>query len=197
MKKKDNLVWMDLEFTGLSDEQIIIETACIITDKNLNILEEGPNIVVHRTSDELKIIEDWPLKTHTESGLLEKVKNSETDIHQADELNVQFISKWVGKNQGILCGNSIHIDRRYIHKEMPKLDSYLNYRMIDVSSFKEVIKRWYKPDSKQPIERTVVELRYNVRVLEPHLVPHTRQYDVENITINEQKIPVSVFRGKT
>ena len=99
MKKKDNLVWMDLEFTGLSDEQIIIETACIITDKNLNILEEGPNIVVHRTSDELKIIEDWPLKTHTESGLLEKVKNSETDIHQADELNVQFISKWVGKNQ--------------------------------------------------------------------------------------------------
>ena len=150
MKKKDNLVWMDLEFTGLSDEQIIIETACIITDKNLNILEEGPNIVVHRTSDELKIIEDWPLKTHTESGLLEKVKNSETDIHQADELNVQFISKWVGKNQGILCGNSIHIDRRYIHKEMPKLDSYLNYRMIDVSSFKDVIKSWYKPDSKQP-----------------------------------------------
>ena len=123
MKKKDNLVWMDLEFTGLSDEQIIIETACIITDKNLNILEEGPNIVVHRTSDELKIIEDWPLKTHTESGLLEKVKNTETDIYQADELNVQFISKWVGKNQGILCGNSIHIDRRYIHKEMPKLDS--------------------------------------------------------------------------
>ena len=86
MKKKDNLVWMDLEFTGLSDEQIIIETACIITDKNLNILEEGPNIVVHRTSDELKIIEDWPLKTHTESGLLEKVKNSETDIHEGDEL---------------------------------------------------------------------------------------------------------------
>ena len=150
MAKKDNLIWMDLEFTGLSDEQVIIETACIITDKNLEILEEGPNIVVHRTEEELKIIEDWPLRIHTESGLLEKVKTSNISISEADEINVNFISKWVNENNGILCGNSIHIDRRYIHKEMPKLDSYLNYRMIDVSSFKEVIKRWYKPSQNEP-----------------------------------------------
>ncbi len=150
MAKKDNLIWMDLEFTGLSDDQVIIETACIITDKNLEILEEGPNLVIHRSDEELKIIEDWPLKVHTDSGLLNKVKNSKTTISQADQINVEFISKWVDKNRGILCGNSIHIDRRYIHKEMPKLDSYLNYRMIDVSSFKEVIKRWYKKNENEP-----------------------------------------------
>ena len=153
MSKKDNLIWMDLEFTGLSDEQVIIESACIITDKNLEVLEEGPNIVINRTEEELKIIEDWPLKVHTESGLLEKVKNSKINISEADDLNFKFISQWVDENKGILCGNSIHIDRRYIHKEMPKLDIYLSYRMIDVSSFKEVIKRWFKPNENEPSKK--------------------------------------------
>ncbi|MAU24775.1 MAG: oligoribonuclease [Chloroflexi bacterium] len=153
MSKKDNLIWMDLEFTGLSDEQVIIESACIITDKNLEVLEEGPNIVINRTEEELKIIEDWPLKVHTESGLLEKVKNSKINISEADDLNFKFISQWVDENKGILCGNSIHIDRRYIHKEMPKLDNYLSYRMIDVSSFKEVIKRWFKPNENEPSKK--------------------------------------------
>ncbi|MDC0252935.1 oligoribonuclease [Chloroflexi bacterium] len=153
MSKKDNLIWMDLEFTGLSDEQVIIESACIITDKNLEVLEEGPNIVINRTEEELKIIEDWPLKVHTESGLLEKVKNSKINISEADDINFKFISQWVDENKGILCGNSIHIDRRYIHKEMPKLDNYLSYRMIDVSSFKEVIKRWFKPNENEPSKK--------------------------------------------
>jgi len=153
MSKKDNLIWMDLEFTGLSDEQVIIESACIITDKNLEVLEEGPNIVINRTEEELKIIEDWPLKVHTESGLLEKVKNSRINISEADDINLKFISQWVDENKGILCGNSIHIDRRYIHKEMPKLDNYLSYRMIDVSSFKEVIKRWFKPNENEPSKK--------------------------------------------
>ncbi len=148
MAKKDNLIWMDLEFTGLSDDQLIIETACIVTNKDLDILEEGPNIVINRSEKELEIIEDWPLKVHSESGLLDKVKKSKISISEADEINVDFISSWVDENKGILCGNSIHIDRKYIHKEMPKLDNYLNYRMIDVSSFKEVIKRWYKPDKR-------------------------------------------------
>ena len=153
MSKKDNLIWMDLEFTGLSDEQVIIESACIITDKNLEVLEEGTNIVINRTEEELKIIEDWPLKVHTESGLLEKVKNSKINISEADDLNFKFISQWVDETKGILCGNSIHIDRRYIHKEMPKLDNYLSYRMIDVSSFKEVIKRWFKPNENEPSKK--------------------------------------------
>ncbi len=150
MAKKDNLIWMDLEFTGLSDNQLIIETACIVTDKELEILEEGPNIVIKRTEEELKITEDWPLRVHTESGLLDKVRNSKISISEADDINVSFISQWVDENKGILCGNSIHIDRRFIHKEMPKLDNYLNYRMIDVSSFKEVIKRWYQVDKNEP-----------------------------------------------
>ena len=150
MINDNNLIWMDLEFTGLSDDQVIIETACIITDKNLEILEEGPNLVINRSEKELEIIEDWPLKIHTKSGLLEAVKVSKITIEDADKKNVDFISKWVNKNKGILCGNSIHIDRRFIHKEMPLLDSYLNYRMVDVSSLKEVIKRWYKPSKVEP-----------------------------------------------
>ena len=150
MNKKDNLVWMDLEFTGLSDDQVIIETACIITDKNLEILEEGPNLIIHRSQEELDRIEAWPLKIHTESGLLEKVKKSKIKISEAEKINIDFISKWVEKKEGLLCGNSIHIDRKYIRKEMPVLDDYLHYRMIDVSSFKEVIKRWFKPIKNEP-----------------------------------------------
>ena len=150
MNKKDNLVWMDLEFTGLSDDQVIIETACIITDKNLEILEEGPNLIIHRSQEELDRIEAWPLKVHTESGLLEKVKKSKIKISEAEKINIDLISKWVEKKEGLLCGNSIHIDRKYIRKEMPVLDDYLHYRMIDVSSFKEVIKRWFKPIKNEP-----------------------------------------------
>ena len=150
MNKKDNLVWMDLEFTGLSDDQVIIETACIITDKNLEILEEGPNLIIHRSQEELDRIEAWPLKVHTESGLLEKVKKSKIKISEAEKINIDFMSKWVEKKEGLLCGNSIHIDRKYIRKEMPVLDDYLHYRMIDVSSFKEVIKRWFKPIKNEP-----------------------------------------------
>ena len=150
MNKKDNLVWMDLEFTGLSDDQLIIETACIITDKNLDILEEGPNLIIYRSQEELDRIEAWPLKVHTESGLLEKVKKSKIKISEAEKINIDFISKWVEKKEGLLCGNSIHIDRKYIRKEMPVLDDYLHYRMIDVSSFKEVIKRWFKPIKNEP-----------------------------------------------
>ena len=150
MNKKDNLVWMDLEFTGLSDDQVIIETACIITDKNLEILEEGPNLIIYRSQEELDRIEAWPLKVHTESGLLEKVKKSKIKISEAEKINIDFISKWVEKKEGLLCGNSIHIDRKYIRKEMPVLDDYLHYRMIDVSSFKEVIKRWFKPIKNEP-----------------------------------------------
>ncbi|MAR37889.1 MAG: oligoribonuclease [Chloroflexi bacterium] len=171
MNKKDNLVWMDLEFTGLSDDQVIIETACIITDKNLEILEEGPNLIIHRSQEELDRIEAWPLKVHTESGLLEKVKKSKIKISEAEKINIDFISKWVEKKEGLLCGNSIHIDRKYIRKEMPVLDDYLHYRMIDVSSFKEVIKRWFKPIKNEPqkqnthlalddIKESIEELRW-------------------------------------
>ena len=171
MNKKDNLVWMDLEFTGLSDDQVIIETACIITDKNLEILEEGPNLIIYRSQEELDRIEAWPLKVHTESGLLEKVKKSKIKISEAEKINIDFISKWVEKKEGLLCGNSIHIDRKYIRKEMPVLDDYLHYRMIDVSSFKEVIKRWFKPIKNEPqkqnthlalddIKESIEELRW-------------------------------------
>ena len=148
--KVQNLVWIDMEFTGLADDQLILEIACLVTDKDLNVLSEGLNLVVHRSEVELMRIEDWSLKTHTESGLMEKVKHSLLSIEEVDQIVVDFISKHTIKRKAILCGNSIHTDRRFIHREMPVLDSFLHYRMVDVTSIKELIERWYPEKPATP-----------------------------------------------
>lgn len=169
--KVQNLVWIDMEFTGLADDQIILEIACLVTDKDLNVISEGLNLVVHRSEMELMKIEEWSLKTHTDSGLLEKVKHSLLSIEQADQVVVDFISKFTIKRKAILCGNSIHTDRRFIHREMPVLDYFLHYRMVDVTSVKELIERWYpgKPDTPlkknshtalDDIKESLIELKW-------------------------------------
>ena len=134
--KEQNLVWIDMEFTGLADDQIILEIACLVTDKELNVLSEGLNVVIHRSEAELLKIEEWSLNTHTESGLMEKVKHSLLSIEEADKQVVEFIGQFTVKRKAILCGNSIHTDRRFIHREMPLLDNFLHYRMVDVTSVK-------------------------------------------------------------
>ena len=170
MKHKDNLVWMDLEFTGLNDDHVIIETACLITDKHLNVIAEGPHLVIHRTTEELSNIDDWPLKVHTKSGLMKKVQDSTLNIKEADRLTIDFISAWTIEKKAVLCGNSIHMDRKYIHKEMPLLDNFLHYRMIDVSSFKEVIKRWYKEyeyaPKKQNTHEALTDIKESIKELQ-------------------------------
>lgn len=170
LKDLENLVWMDLEFTGLEDDHVIIELACLITDKHLNVIAEGPHLVIQRTEGELANIDDWPLKVHTKSGLLEKVKTSDISIQDADQQLVNFISEWTIEHKAILCGNSIHMDRKYIHKEMPLLDAFLHYRMIDVSSFKEVIKRWYKEyeyaPKKQNTHEALADIKESIKELQ-------------------------------
>ena len=151
--KVQNLVWIDMEFTGLADDQIILEIACLVTDKDLNVLSEGLNLVIHRSETELMRIEEWSLNTHTESGLLEKVKHSLLSIGEADRVVVDFISEFTIKRKAILCGNSIHTDRRFIHKEMPLLDGFLHYRMVDVTSVKELIERWYPEKPTTPAKK--------------------------------------------
>ena len=139
--------------TGLSDEQVIIEIASLVTDAQLNVLAEGPEIAIERTQEEMSRMEDWPAKQHKTSGLLERVEKSQVTIDQAEKQTLEFISKWADKNSATLCGNSIWVDRRFLHKEMPTLEGYLHYRMIDVSSFKEVVENWYPETLRPPTKK--------------------------------------------
>ena len=143
MSEVSNLFWLDLEMTGLGDEQVILEIASLVTDAELNILAEGPEIAVLRTAEEISRMEAWPAVQHKKSGLLDRVEASRTGVREAERQTLDFLKKWVSENTAPLCGNSIWVDRRFLHKEMPALEGYLHYRMIDASSVKELVRRWY------------------------------------------------------
>jgi oligoribonuclease len=146
-----NLVWMDLEMTGLEpDIEVIIEIATIITDSHLNIIEEGPVLVIHQDDDILNRMDEWNQRTHHASGLVQKVKDSKMTIEEADQITVDFIKKHVPYKTSPLCGNSVGQDRRFLYKFMPKLSDYLHYRNVDVTSIKEVVRRWYPNGRKMP-----------------------------------------------
>ncbi|KAF0750050.1 putative oligoribonuclease isoform X1, partial [Aphis craccivora] len=141
-----NIVWFDGEMTGLDyDHHTLIEAAIIITDKNLNVLAESPNIIIHQSDEVLENMEDWPKKQHALSGLTENVRKSNISIEEADQMLYEFIKPFTPKGVCPLAGNSIYMDRTFIRKYMPKLESHLSYRLIDVSSLKELFKRW-KPE---------------------------------------------------
>lgn len=143
-KNKNLLFWIDLEMTGLSDNQIILEIASLITDENLQILEQGPEIIIKRNKTELSVMEEWSKTNHKKSGLLKKVLESKISIKKAEDMTIEFLNKWCPKKEKLpLCGNSIWVDRLFLRREMPKLETLLHYRMIDVSSIKELSTRWY------------------------------------------------------
>jgi oligoribonuclease len=146
MQSADNLVWMDLEMTGLSvATETIMEVATIITDSQLNVIAEGPEIAIHLSDEVLAGMDEWCLKTHGASGLIERCRQSSISIEQATEMTLAFVQQYVPAKSSPLCGNSICQDRKFIEKYMPALDSYLHYRLLDVSSFKEAARRWNKP----------------------------------------------------
>lgn len=146
MSRTDTLVWMDLEMTGLDPEDnVIIEIATIITDDELNIIAEGPVIAVHQPELELAKMDDWNVRTHGESGLVDRVKASKVSMAEAEQQTLDFIAQYVKKGHSPLCGNSIHQDRRFLVKQMPILEEFVHYRNIDVSTLKELAKRW-KPE---------------------------------------------------
>jgi oligoribonuclease len=148
--KDHNLVWIDLEMTGLDPaRQVIVEIATIVTDPDLNILAEGPNLAVRRTEDELSRIEEWSARTHKASGLLGRVQASDVDAAAAEGQTLDFLREWVPAGASPLCGNSVHQDRRFLRREMPVLDAYFHYRIVDVSTIKELAKRWF-PNEKSP-----------------------------------------------
>jgi oligoribonuclease len=138
------LVWVDLEMTGLDPARhVIIEVASIVTDAHLNVIAEGPVLAVRRTDEELARIDEWSLRTHKASGLLARVRESAVDIAEAERRTLDFVREYVGEKASPLCGNSVHQDRLFIAREMPAFDAYLHYRIVDVSSVKELVRRWY------------------------------------------------------
>lgn len=167
------LVWIDLEMTGLNPEHdVIIEIATIITDNNLNIIAYGPDLIINQPIELLDNMDEWNTKTHGGSGLTEAVKNSKINNDQAQKETLEFLKLYIEPNKAPLCGNSVWQDRIFLNKYMPLINAYLNYRIIDVSSIKEVIRRWYpcnplnkfcKPENhraKEDIIASIDELKH-------------------------------------
>ena len=143
MAKADNLIWIDLEMTGLDPvNDRILEIATIVTDGQLNILEEGPVLAVHQSNDVLDTMSEWCINTHGSTGLTERVKASTISERQAEQMTLDFLRKHVDRGVSPMCGNSIGQDRRFLWRYMPELNDYFHYRNIDVSTLKELARRW-------------------------------------------------------
>ena len=140
----DRLVWIDLEMTGLDiTKESIIEIATVVTDGKLNILAQGPNLAVHVSDELLNNMDEWNTRHHTASGLVERVKHESVSVAEAEAQTLEFLKKWVPEGKAPLCGNSVWNDKKFMEKEMPALVEHLHYRMIDVSTVKELARRWY------------------------------------------------------
>jgi len=139
----ENLIWIDLEMTGLDpDTDLIIEIATMITDKNLNILAEGPVIAVNQADAALAAMDDWNQKHHGESGLIDRVKQSSISAAEAEAHTLAFLKQWLPAKTSPICGNSIGQDRRFLYRYMPELEGFFHYRNLDVSTVKELAARW-------------------------------------------------------
>lgn len=142
-KSADNLIWIDLEMTGLdTNHDLIIEIATIVTDSELKILAEGPLLALHQPEAVLSQMDEWNTRQHGQSGLLERVRASRCDAPEAERLTLAFLEKFVAAGQSPMCGNSICQDRRFLHRLMPRLERYFHYRNLDVSTVKELSRRW-------------------------------------------------------
>ncbi|MFK0573713.1 oligoribonuclease [Endozoicomonas sp.] len=143
MAKSDNLIWIDLEMTGLDPENDrILEIATIVTDGQLTILEEGPVMAVHQSDAVLDGMNEWCVNTHGATGLTERVRLSTISESRAEQMTLEFIRPYVDKGVSPLCGNSIGQDRRFLWRYMPDLNDHFHYRNIDVSTLKELARRW-------------------------------------------------------
>lgn len=139
----NNLIWLDLEMTGLEPEQdVILEIASIITDGDLNILAQGPVFAIHQNDDVLANMNEWCVKQHGASGLTERCRESKVTLQQAEQATIEFIEQYVEKGVSPMCGNSIGQDRRFINAYMKDFETWFHYRNIDVSTIKELVRRW-------------------------------------------------------
>jgi len=167
-----NLVWVDLEMTGLEPQtDSVIEIATIVTDADLNILAEGPVFAIHQTDAVIASMDEWNTQHHGDSGLIERVRNSHIDEMEAGRQTIEFLEQYVAKGVSPMCGNSICQDRRFMAKNLPVLEDWFHYRNLDVSTLKELAKRWYPEVMKglekksthqalDDIRESIEELRY-------------------------------------
>ena len=170
-QSKNNLVWIDLEMTGLNPEiDTILEIATIITDQHFNIIAEGPALIVHQPDEVLERMDPWCIKAHGDSGLTQAVKNSNISLEQAKNLTLEFIQQYCTPQSAPLCGNSVWNDKIFLIKYMPQITNYLHYRLIDTTSVKQIVR--YSTGIEEPyikakthralddIKESIAELQY-------------------------------------
>jgi len=172
MQQLDRLIWIDLEMTGLSPERdVIIEIATLVTDAHLHLIAEGPSIAIHQPDEIMSAMDEWNTRQHGQSGLRKRVRESEVTVAQAQQQTLQFLQKHVEAKQSPMCGNSICQDRRFLARYMSDLEGFFHYRNLDVSTLKELARRWkpkvldgYKKNSNHlamdDIKDSVEELRF-------------------------------------
>lgn len=172
MKNNQNLIWIDLEMTGLDPERDrIIEIATVVTDPKLNIIAEGPVFAISQPQILLDQMDEWNTRQHHQSGLVQRVKDSEVSEREAENKTLDFLSRYLDKGKSPMCGNSICQDRRFLYRYMPELASFFHYRNLDVSTLKELVKRWrprlmggFNKESKhlalEDIKDSIDELNY-------------------------------------
>ncbi|RKZ40896.1 MAG: oligoribonuclease [Gammaproteobacteria bacterium] len=170
-QNSSHLIWIDLEMTGLElRHDTIIEIATLVTDVNLNVIEEGPVLAIHQSDEVLEAMNEWNTTHHGQSGLTERVRQSKIDIKTAERLTLAFLQKHVPQDASPICGNSVGQDRQFLYHYMPELEKYFHYRYIDVSTLKELAYRWlpklakFEKESKHlamsDIYESIEELKY-------------------------------------
>ena len=171
-KNPSNLIWIDLEMTGLDpNKERIIEIATIVTDADLNVIEEGPVMAIHQPTALLDAMDEWCTRTHGASGLTQRVKDSQVSIAEAEAATLEFLRRHLEAGSSPMCGNSVHQDRRFMVNEMPELEAFFHYRNIDVSTLKELAVRWHPELPKKfkkagthlaldDIRESIAELRF-------------------------------------
>jgi oligoribonuclease len=172
-----NLVWMDMEMSGLDPKTCgILEIATLVTDKDLNLIAQGPVLVIHQPDSLMAAMDDWNKEHHSKSGLWDAVKKSNLTPAEAEKRTLDFVSAYCAHKASPLCGNTIYQDRRFLIEYMPKLEDFFHYRLIDVSTVKELVKRWFGPEFQAPqkkqnhkaledIMETVEELKFYRRMV--------------------------------
>ncbi len=177
MERENMLVWIDLEMTGLDPQKdMIVEIASIITDNSLTVIDEGPSLVIHHERTIFDAMHAVVKKMHHDSGLTEKSIHSSVSLIEAEQKTLAFIKEHCTQGNAILCGNSIYNDRNFLVRYMPQVVDYLHYRLIDVSSVKELVKRWYPNDphvgfEKRKTHRAADDIRESIAELK-----HYRKY---------------------
>jgi oligoribonuclease len=181
-KSDQNLIWLDCEMTGLDPEkERIIEIAVVVTGPQLGLRVEGPVLVIHQSHAVLDAMDAWNKGTHGRSGLIDKVRQSTTTEAQAEQTLIDFLSRYVSKGASPLCGNTVGQDRRFLVKYMPRLEAFFHYRNIDVSTLKELARRW-RPEvveafSKQQAHTALADVHESIDELEHYRVRFIRERD--------------------